>query len=155
MINLLDKFSFVSTAVDFVKTRFRLVVEYILIAIVVSLLATAFTFYVEKLQGEIKLERVTTKAELLDNANSSNLAAIEQLRQDNMKNNVAMRDLMKRNQAIQTEFYMAQQKLDQLETTDEKVSKYLNTPIPDSLQCLLNAECATGIENGSSKGTSP
>lgn len=155
MINLLGKIPGVSSAVGFITTKFRLFIEYVMIAAILVLLGTAFTFYIEKLQTDVKLERVTTKAEFLDDANKTNLAAIEELRKQNEKNNLAVLNLAKQNQQIQRSYFMAQQKLNSLEASDEEVNRYLNSTIPGPLQCLLNADCPTSVENANDKGKAP
>jgi len=147
----LTKIPGISHGLDFIATKFRLFVEYVMIGLIITLLGACFTIYIKKLHTDIELGKVATTAAFLDDANQTNLLTIAELQKDNKKSSDAVMTLIRRNQEIQSENFAMQQKIDALEGSDEQVKDYLNTNIPVSLQCLLNTECQNGNQNGTDK----
>lgn len=156
-LSLLSKIPFLGTAATFLTSKFRLVIEYALIAAVVIIAGVAVALWGAKKKTELVLAqtetRLTTSESRLstvESVNQANLETINQLTSLRSKDASAIDGLLTDYRSLSNNDTAVRTRLQTLERSNEAVRDYLNQPVPTELACLLNGTCATG-DKGSDK----
>jgi type II secretory pathway pseudopilin PulG len=155
---LLTKLPWLSTAWGFLKKKRRLVIEYVLIAIVVAVAGFTFSMWLSKertekslLTTENELQAVRQRLGAVESVNQQQEATIGELKELRLQDAQAFAGLLADYKVLADNDARARKRLATLEKSNETVRNYLNEPIPFELVCLLNRTCDTG-NSGSDKG---
>lgn len=153
MLNLLSKIP----GVSWLTGNFRLVIEYALIAAVVSLAGVAVALWGAKKNTEIVLSKTETRltgAEArmttLESVNQAHEATIVELKELRGQDAKALDGLLGDYKILAEADARVRTRLHNLETSNENVRNYLNLPVPAQLDCLLNDTC-TPADQGRDK----
>ena len=141
--NLLSKVPFVGTAVSFVTGNIRLVIEYVLIALVIACAASALTLWYRTNALEGKNETLIDRVSKVEGINEQQDATIVTLRDLRERDGKVINALVKDFDEILGSDTLRRKELRELETKDENVRAYLDQPLPSSLACLLNHTCGS------------
>lgn len=149
MFNLLSKFLLILGPLGvgiftFVKAKNRLVIEYVLIALLVTTAATTFTLWLQKAKTEQQLEVVQTRVGTLEAITEIQEATIGNLKELRYKDSIALDGLISDYKALAITDARVRHKLGELERTNETVRDYLALPIPADLACMLDKTCSPG-----------
>ena len=153
MLSFLKKVPFLGTAISFVTGNARLVIEYVLIALVIAGAATAIalwyrTNYLEARNDELR-ERVVN-AEVINEAQDKTISDLQALRQQDA---AVMAGLVTDYAKLSKSDATARKKLSELEKQNANVRDYLDQPLPPELVCMLNNSCtATQASGAGSQG---
>lgn len=154
---LLTKLPWLATAWGFLKNKKRLVIEYVLIAIVVAVAGFTFTLWLSKIRtekalAETRTDLVTVQGRLtaVESINQAQEATIGELKELRHADAQALTGLLTDYKVLAENDARARKRLDSLEKTNEAVRTYLNQRIPPDLACLLNGTCEAGNQ-GSDK----
>lgn len=154
---LLSKLPFLSTAASFVTSKARLVIEYLLIGVVITLCGVAVTLWgknkvaeVNLAKTQVSLETVASRLGTVENANSANQQTISDLQAQRIKDNSSLTDLMGDFKNLTDSDSKVRTRLQNLETSNAIVRNYLGNAVPPELNCLLNNTCSAGTSNSSS-----
>ena len=156
MFKVLSKVPFVGEAVAFVTNNARLVLEYVLIALVIAggALTIAAHYRVKELEesNTALTSRVATM-EVVDATQNKTIADLQDLRQ---KDAEVMAGLVNDYAKLSKSDVSARKKLLDLEKQNARVRDYLSQPVPPELVCMLNNSCtpATGGASGQGKAAS-
>ena len=153
MFSLLSKIP----GVSWLTGNFRLVIEYALIAAVVSLAGVAVALWGAKKNTEITLSKTETRltgAEsrmtTLESVNQAHEETIKELKDLRGQDAKALDGLLGDYKILAEADTRVRTRLHNLETSNENVRNYLNLPVPAQLDCLLNDTC-TPADKGSDK----
>jgi len=155
---ILAKLPFLGTALSFLKSKIRLAIEYVLIACVVALCAVTTTLWVQRNSISAKLDHTEEQVVSLTNEVGIQGATIDDLKSLRVQDAEALSGLLSDYKSLSQNDATVRDRLRRLEQTNEVVRKYLETPIPPELQCVLNDTCAAtgdqGGKSGPARGTS-
>lgn len=161
MLNLLRKIPGVGPAIGFVTGKFRLVIEYALIAAVVTLAGVAVALWGAKKRTEVVLAHTETRltstegrlttVEAINQAHEATIADLHNLRE---KDSLAITGLLDDYKTLHVKDQQMRDLLNDLETHNATVKSYLDQPVPADLVRLLTGAGATGNQ-GSHKDRSP
>ena len=148
MLSFLKKVPFLGTAISFVTSNARLVIEYVLIALAVAGAATAIalwyrTNYLEARNDELR-ERVVN-AEVINEAQDKTISDLQALRQQDA---AVMAGLVTDYAKLSKSDATARKKLSELEKQNANVRDYLDQPLPPELACMLNNSCTAAKASG-------
>lgn len=136
---------------------FRLVIEYLLIAAVVTLAGVAVALWGAKKKTEIVLSKTETRlgategrVTTLESVNEAHEATIKELKDLRGQDAKALDGLLNDYKILAESDSKVRTRLHNLETSNENVRNYLNLPVPAQLDCLLNDTC-TPADKGSDK----
>jgi cell division protein FtsB len=153
MFSLLSKIP----GVSWVTGNFRLVIEYALIATVVTLAGVAVALWGGKKKTEVVLAQTETRltgAEArmttLESVNEAHEETIKELKDLRGQDAKALDGLLSDYKMLAEADSRVRTRLHNLETSNENVRNYLNLPVPAQLDCLLNDTC-TPADKGSNK----
>ena len=155
---LLTKLPWLASAMGFFKNKTRLVIEYILIAVIVAAAGFTFSMWLSKERTEKSL--LTTQNDLstgwrrlgaVESVNQAQEATIGELKELRLQDAHALTGLLTDYKVLADNDARARNRLATLEKSNETVRNYLNQPIPPDLMCLLNRTCDSG-NPGSDKG---
>lgn len=158
LLGLLTKIPFLGTAIGFVSSKKRLIIEYALIAVVLSLAAVTFTLWLQKRTTDQKLETVQASLTTLEVANQIQDKTIDDLKDLRKRDAHALDGLLSDFKVLAEHDNTVRRKLRNLETTNEAVRDYLNKPVPAELACVLDNTCNKDSDQdgkGSAPGQSP
>lgn len=137
-----------STLASFFGPKARLIIEYVLIAMLLAALGLAVTLYVAKLKqdravAELRGDVTTLTGEVggLKNVNEIYKADITELKELRFLDAEALGKLVDEMKNLSTQDTEFRNKLSRLEATDESVRAYLNSPVPPQLRCMLERTC--------------
>lgn len=147
MLSALSKLPFVGPLFGFVLDKGRLVLEYALLATVVTLAGVTFTLWVQKGQISDKLSETETRVGGLEASVTTQSLTINTLRDLRQKDNQALAGLMQDYRMLSQNDSAVRNRLKALEQTNEVVRKYLESPIPPELLCVLNNTCPASADN--------
>lgn len=147
----------IPNAVGWVTSNVRLIIEYALIAIIVTLCGTTLAMWsgktlVEKrlLSTEKSLIQVGSRLETVETINEIQEGTITTLKTLRDKDSEIMSKLVDGYDNLVRQDGSVRARLSNLEQSNEAVREYLDKPIPPDLACLLNATtCAAKGGNGS------
>jgi hypothetical protein len=146
-----SKLPFVGKLISAFIPNFRLVVEYLLIAAVITIGGATLHLWQAKKLLTAKNETLTERMSSLANEVAVQDSTIKMLSSAREKDERAFRALMTENQRLDALTAANRKRLQELESQNEEVRKYLRTRIPPELACLLNNSCgASGDKDGSS-----
>lgn len=154
---LLTKLPWLASALGFFKHKTRLVIEYVLIAVIVAVAGFTFTMWLSKERTEKSL--LTTQNELqtvqqrlgaVESVNRQQQETIGELKELRLQDAQALTGLLTDYKVLADNDARARNRLVTLEKSNETVRNYLNRHIPPDLACLLNNTCDTG-NSGSDK----
>lgn len=161
MLTLLKNIPFVGTAISFVADNARLVIEYVLIGVVISLCGTAFALWIAKQRTELTLSKtqttlqgVTARVTTLESVNDDNEKTIVDLKNLRTKDAQAIDGLLQDYKDLSDNDTKVRTRLLTLESSNEAVRSYLNQPVPAELGCLLNNTCSA-TDPSSNKDRTP
>lgn len=145
VIPFLSKLPFIGKAVTFVTDKKRLVLEYLLIAAVITIGGAAFGLWLKTkavendlLQTQVTLESAKSRLTAIEFTNEQQAGTIATLRDLRNKDAFAMQGLMSDYKRLSARDKYFRDQLKHLENTNAEVRSYLDTPIPSDLACLLN-----------------
>ncbi len=161
LLPLLTKLPWLASAVSFIKNKNRLLIEYALIALLVTVSGFTLTLWLSKERAENSL--ITTQAELGEVArrlgivefiNVQQEATIASLKELRVLDAQVLTGLFKDYRSLVANDARARERLENLEQSNETVRQYLDYIIPPELACLLNATCETGDGDKNGEGDS-
>lgn len=160
---ILTKLPWIGSLLGFFKTKKRLVIEYILIALLVATAAFTFTMWLQKLEVEKSLAETRTdlvtvqnRVTVVESVNSELEQTVGNLKELRLEDAKALGGLLRDYKALADRDLQVRRRLSTLEQTNETVREYLNQPLPPELVCMLNNTCeaGTGDTNRSKNRTS-
>ena len=148
MLSFLKKVPFLGTAISFVPSNARLIIEYVLIALAVAGAATAIalwyrTNYLEACNDELRKRVVNVEA--INEAQDKTISDLQALRQQDA---AAMAGLVTDYAKLSKSDATARKKLSKLEKQNANVRDYLDQPLPPELVCMLNNSCTAAQASG-------
>lgn len=152
MLSALSKLPFVGGIFGFVLDKGRLVLEYALLGTVVTLAGVTFTLWVQKGQISEKLSATETRVGGLEQSVTTQSETITNLKELRQKDNQALAGLMQDYQMLSQNDSSVRNRLRALEQSNEVVRKYLESPIPPELLCVLDGTCAAPASRESGAG---
>lgn len=158
MLSLLKSVPILGTAVTFVTDNIRLVIEYVLIAIVVTLCGVAVALWGAKqksalalAQTQTSLETVASRLATVESVNQGQEATILDLKELRSKDAKAIDGLLGDYKDLSDNDTKVRTRLQTLENSNAAVRDYLNQPVPAELACLLDNTCTATGDQGSDK----
>lgn len=150
MMWILTKLPFLSTFAGFLTSKKRLLIEYALIATVITIAGFTFNLWLSKMNMQVALletesqlvtvkQRLTTM-ELISDAQEQRIADLNDLR---IKDVEALAGLLDDYKSISSHDTTMRKRLETLEKAHETVRDYLDRPIPAELVCLLDYTCTS------------
>jgi hypothetical protein len=137
-----------SKAKDFILGKGRLIIEYTLIGIVITLCGTASALWLAKqrtalqlAQTETRLGKAETRITVVEGVNQAHEETINDLKQLRSKDAQAIDGLIGDYKDLASKDDHAKARLKNLENTNATVKTYLNQPVPTQLACVLNNTC--------------
>lgn len=134
---------------SFFKTKYRLIIEYVLIGAVTILAGVTFTLWLKKVEIErnlvetkYELANVQQRMSIVEFVNDVHENRIGELKELRVKDAEALSGLMNDYRQLAVKDENVRRRLDSLETSNEIIRDYLNTPIPDDIKCLLDDSCS-------------
>lgn len=153
MFNLLRKIP----GASWLTGNFRLVIEYALIATVVTLAGVAVALWGAKkntesalAQTETRLVRTEDRVATMESVNQAHEVTISELKELRGQDAKALDGLLGDYKILAESDTKVRTRLHNLETSNENVRDYLNLAVPAQLDCLLNDTC-TPADKGSDK----
>lgn len=154
MLTFIRKIPLVGTGIDFVLSKGRLVIEYLMIAGLVALCAITTTLWFQKNSIAEKLDRTQDQVVRLRDTVEIQGGTIDTLKELRTTDATALTGLLTDYKSLSKNDATVRDRLRKLEQSNEVVRKYMETPIPVELQCLLNGTCAaTSGQSGASSPT--
>lgn len=148
MLNFLKSIPFVGTAVGFLTSKFRLVIEYGLIAAVVTLCAVAVSLWGAKKRTELnlattetRLVRTESRLTTVESVNQAHEETIKDLKTLRGQDAKALDGLLNDYRILAQSDTKVRTRLHNLENSNANVRDYLSLPVPVELRCLLNNTC--------------
>lgn len=147
-----------SGVMSFVKNKKRLVIEYALIALLITVAGGTFALWLQKEKTEKELlntkntvvglqSRITTIEEL-NQAQENRINDLKDLRK---RDGEALSGVMKDLKSITDNNLVFKRFLNELENKNETVRTFLNQPVPPELaECLRSYTCETGTPKSGS-----
>ncbi len=140
----LNNIPVVGTALSFVTSKARLVVEYIMVGVIVATAAVTFTLWLQKNAMEkdltvTKQSLTLTEARLnqVELVNNEQQTTITTMRNEHIKDGIATAKLLKQIEDISKENTDVRNSINELEKANADVAKYMSDSIPDELRRLL------------------
>lgn len=143
------------SAFKWVKGNARLVIEYVLIALIVTIAGFTATIWIDKLKTEVKLaetagvlqtvKNTVTILEDVADSQGNEITTLKNLRQIDSDALTALVDNMKK---LAQKDSQVRARLQHLEDTNEVVRAYMDTPIPPDVACMHDDACEEGGGNG-------
>ena len=156
LLSLIGKFPWLGTFAGFVSTKGRLIIEYILIAAVVTMAGAMLALWSVKKHTDAKLETVQQRVTVLESENQRQETTIAYLKELRRKDAQALDGLMQDYRILAERDHKVRDRLKELERSNESVRNYLNRPLPAELKCLLNNTCSGAPGDGNRQpGTAP
>lgn len=146
----------VGRMIDWFRNKKRLFIEYLLVAMFVSIGGLAFTLWLTKkeLKGDLaatteQLEGVKGRLTTVEYANSQLEQTATNLRELRVRDNEALQGLLTEFEDLSTKNRTVRTRLTELEKTNEAVRDLRNQPIPPELSCVLEPRsCQAGDQTG-------
>lgn len=126
----------------------RLIIEYVLIALLLASLGMTVALYIGKLKQEMKVVTLAGQVVALDSQvqqqqslNEIHKKDILELKQLRFLDADVLGKLVNEMNALSNRDAEFRAALGRLEATDETVRTYLNSPVPPQLRCMLERTC--------------
>ncbi len=159
---ILTKLPFLGTLVNFVTGKKRLLIEYAMIAVVLMIAGFTFNLWLSKknmqvvlAQAETELVTMQSRLTTVEFISATQEARITDLSELRLRDAHALTGLLNDYRAMANSDSKVRARLQTLETNNETVRDYLNSPIPPDLKCLLNNTCKGGNPSGGKDGERP
>lgn len=133
-----------NNAMDFVKNKFRLLIEYALIGVLVATAGLSFTLWLqrEKVQKELDDTKVTVaqnygrinSLEAVNDRQEKTIATLNDLREQDSK---SLTNLLSDYAKLTGHDTAVRSKIAELEKRNAKVQNYMDQPVPLELKCVL------------------
>lgn len=154
LLSLVAKVPWLGTAWSFVTSKARLVIEYVLIAAVITLAGVTLTLWSQKNVTENKLVTVQQRLTAVELTRAQQDATIRDLTELRKQDAVALSGLIDDYKALTTSDQTTRRHLKELESSNETVRRYLSHPLPPDLACLLNGTCSGNCDKNRTAPTS-
>lgn len=141
MLEALVAIPFIGRAVAFVTSKTRLVIEYVLIALLLTSAGVALTLWVRTDGLENNNEALQVRVSHSESVNEAQDRTISLLQDLRRRDAALMKGLADDYSTLAKSDVSARKKLAALEKRNESVRSYLEQPVPDELVCLLNVTC--------------
>lgn len=135
--------------------KFRLVVEYLLLALVVIAAASCITLWVETREQRHEIGQLRTRVVNNEIMNATQASTIDGLLAARRKDAEVTAGLLRDFAAISRLDKATQRKLRELERRNASVRDYLDQPIPADLGCLLDGSCKASADSDEGGAGSP
>lgn len=132
---------------SFFVSKKRLIVEYVLLALLIVTAATTFTMWAGKRNALLKLESVQTRLSIVEDVNEVQGKTITGLMELRNKDSIALERVLADFKQMAQNNSEAENRLEDLESKNEIVRDYLNSPVPLDLQCVLTPGCKTEADS--------
>jgi uncharacterized membrane-anchored protein YhcB (DUF1043 family) len=132
----------VSDAWQYVVNKKRLIIEYVLIGVVLTLAGAALTLWLQQRALEDKLKETNKLVTSLEIANQTQDATIDDLKVLRNKDAQALDGLLNDYKSLASNDAVVRSRLSTLEKSNATVHDYLSQPLPAELTCLLNNTCS-------------
>ncbi len=154
-IPLISKLPFIGTALNFFIQKKRLVIEYLLIAILLGTAGALVTLWLQKQGLDKRLESTLERVTVLEITTQQAEEAITNLKNMRARDARALEGLINDFKSLSEDDSRVRSRLKKLEASNETVRKYLDSPVPIALQCLLDGTCedASGDKDRSPTAT--
>lgn len=144
MLTTLSKLPLLSHFIDFCKNKARLAIEYALIAAVVTLAGVVLTMWFQKEQLRTSVAQLEGNVLVLRIANDGHKLQIQSLEKERLQDAKALSGLINDVRDLAERDTAWRKNLGTLESKNEVVRRYLDSPIPADLECMLDETCGTG-----------
>lgn len=139
--------AFTNRVAPFVRDKKRLIIEYILIAVIVASAATVFTLWLQREKTENKLVEASQKIDGLkkrvhtvEQINATQDRTIKTLNELREQDATALGGLLNDYTRLSERDKSVQKQIAELEKNNEKVRSYLSQPLPPELRSLLTGQ---------------
>lgn len=129
---------------NFLRDKVRLVVEYILIAIIIVCAGTAATLWMKTKNLELSNQRLDSRVVAVEAENKVQADTISELTALRERDAQVTEGLALAMSKIAIKDSSIRTKLQSVEVGDEKVRNFLDDPIPSNIICLLDDTCGEG-----------
>lgn len=144
LIPLLSKVPFIGTIISFVSNKTRLVIEYLLIALTVTMAGALLTLWLQKRNQDKVIADIQSTVVSLELAKQLQDTQITTLKDLRLRDSQSLEGLINDYKSLAQTDTAVRMRLKKLEQTNEAVRNYLDTPIPDAYRCVLNDTCKDG-----------
>lgn len=151
---LLGVFSFfrtssaVTTVTGFLTGKTRLIVEYVMLALLLAVAGGSLALWLQSRQTETVVAELQQQGEddrrrlgQVELVNQQHEETIKDLKTLRLEDNKALQGVLETLEGIGQKDGEVKEKLTKLEATNEPVKAYLNTEVPLDLQCVLDNTC--------------
>lgn len=135
---------FTNRVAPFVRDKKRLMIEYVLIAVIIASAATVFTLWLQNRKQDDKLttasqtiDGLKTRIQTVEFVNETQEQTIKTLNDLREQDALALGGLMTDYDRLSERDKSVQKQLAELEKNNAKVRSYLNQPLPPELRSLL------------------
>jgi hypothetical protein len=140
---------------NFLGPKARLIIEYMLIAMLLAALGLSVTLYISKLKQDVVVEGLHSDVTSLNGEvgslktlNEFHKADIQELKELRYLDADVLGKLVNEMNALSNRDAEFRAKLGRLEEADETVRTYLNSPLPPQLRCMLERTCESPASDG-------
>lgn len=137
---------FTNRVAPFVRNKKRLMIEYVLIAVIVASAATVFTLWLQNQKQEDKLttasqtiDGLKDRVKTVEQVNETQEGTIKTLNELREQDALALGGLLSDYTRLSERDKSVQKQIADLEKNNEKVRDYLNQPLPPELRSLLES----------------
>jgi len=141
LIPLLLRVPLLAKVVGFVSSKGRLVIEYALIAAVVTLCGLAAALWANKKNTEIALLKTERRIDTLETLNGAQDATIADLRDLRARDAETLAGVLEDYKKLARTDTEARKRIADLEKSNASVRAFMRNPIPPELRCLLDGTC--------------
>jgi septal ring factor EnvC (AmiA/AmiB activator) len=132
---------FLSSIKTFLLTKTRLVIEYFLIGFVITLAGVTFTLWLKNKTLTTNLEITRSNITQLTSALETQDKTINDLKELRTRDANAIDGLVNDYRSIAQSNKEVNDRLANLEKTNEEVRRYMRDPLPAAIKCVLNNTC--------------
>ncbi|WAX22358.1 lysin B [Pseudomonas phage MiCath] len=147
--------------ISFIKDNVRLVIEYLLIGVIVTLACVVVTLWYKQRNTEVdlvnaksQLTTMNTRLGLAEFATIEQNLSIQELKAQRERDAAAMSGLMTDFETLRDGAMDMSQRLQELGESNEETRNYINGVLPPDVKCLLERTCKAGGD-GNKTGASP
>lgn len=138
ILTTLSKIPFIGHIFEFALSKTRLFIEYLLVGVLVCVTASTATLWVKKQISDAKMAALESRIASLQDENKTQDETIDTLQNLRKQDAEIIAKLFKDFGNLDESNAKFKSRLHNLETTNEPIRNYLNTPIDDNLQRVLD-----------------
>lgn len=127
--------------IGFIAAKGQLVLGYVLIAAVIVISTLMINLWVQNKELKSDNTNLSIRVASVEDANEQNVETIDMLRKARETDSAVITELSKTHKALKLSDDEVRKRVTELEKQNEKVKRYLDTPIPAELACLLYNTC--------------